>query len=88
MVAAPSQVWRMGDPAERDAALALRSARGNRLRKAIGWYRTHNRLYTGDAIAAPGQMVQLLDWAEFCCYLDEVRAARISHHGTKRGSTL
>jgi type IV secretory pathway TraG/TraD family ATPase VirD4 len=36
----------------------------------------------------PGQMVQLLDWTEFCCYLDEVRAARISHHGTKRVSRL
>ena len=36
----------------------------------------------------PGQMVQLLDWAEFCCYLDEVRAARISHNATKRASTL
>jgi conjugative relaxase-like TrwC/TraI family protein len=46
-----SEVWRMRDPAERDASLALRSARGNRLRKAIGWYRTHDRLHTGDAIA-------------------------------------
>jgi hypothetical protein len=31
-----SQVWRMRDPGERDASLALRSARGNRLRKAVG----------------------------------------------------
>jgi hypothetical protein len=46
-----SEVWRMRDPAERDASLALRSARGNRLRKAIGWYRTYDRLHTGDAIA-------------------------------------
>ena len=45
------QVWRMRDRAERDASLALRSARGNRLRKAVGWYRTHNRLHTGDQIA-------------------------------------
>ncbi len=45
-----SEVWRMRDPAERDASLALRSARGNRLRKAVGWYRTHGRLHTGDAI--------------------------------------
>jgi len=32
---------------------------------------------------APGQMVQLLDWTEFCCYLDELRAARLNggtHH--------
>jgi AAA domain len=46
-----SEVWRLRDPAERDASLALRSARGNRLRKAVGWYRTHDRLHTGDAIA-------------------------------------
>jgi conjugative relaxase-like TrwC/TraI family protein len=46
-----SEVWRMRDPGERDASLALRSARGNRLRKAVGWYRTHDRLHTGDAIA-------------------------------------
>ena len=46
-----TEVWRMRDPAERDASLALRSARGNRLRKAIGWYRTHDRLHTGDQIA-------------------------------------
>jgi len=46
-----AEVWRMRDPAERDASLALRSARGNRLRKAIGWYRNHDRLHTGDQIA-------------------------------------
>jgi hypothetical protein len=46
-----SEVWRMRDTAERDASLALRSARENRLRKAVGWYRTHDRLHTGDAIA-------------------------------------
>jgi conjugative relaxase-like TrwC/TraI family protein len=46
-----SEVWRMRDAGERDASLALRSARGNRLRKAIGWYRNHDRLHTGDAIA-------------------------------------
>jgi hypothetical protein len=43
-------VWRMRDPAERNASLALRSARGNRLRKAVGWYRDNDRLHTGDAI--------------------------------------
>jgi ATP-dependent exoDNAse (exonuclease V) alpha subunit len=46
-----SEVWRMRDAAERDASLALRSARGNRLRKAVGWYRNHDRLHTGDPIA-------------------------------------
>jgi hypothetical protein len=44
------EVWRMRDPAEREASLALRSARGNRLRKAVGWYRNNDRLHTGDAI--------------------------------------
>src|SRR6516164_9920921 len=46
-----SEVWRMRDPAERDVSLALRSARGNRLRKAVGWYRNHDRLHTGDQVA-------------------------------------
>jgi conjugative relaxase-like TrwC/TraI family protein len=46
-----AEVWRMRDAAERHASLALRSARGNRLRKAVGWYRNHDRLHTGDAIA-------------------------------------
>ena len=36
-----SEVWRMRDPDERDASLALRAAHGNRLRKAVGWYRNH-----------------------------------------------
>ncbi len=46
-----SEVWRMREPGERDASLALRSGRGNRLRKAVGWYRNHDRLHTGDPIA-------------------------------------
>ena len=45
-----SEVWRMRDPAERDASLALRSGRGSRLRRAVGWYRAHDRLHTGDQI--------------------------------------
>ena len=45
-----SEVWRMRDPEERHASLALRSGRGNRLRKAVGWYRNHDRLHTGDAV--------------------------------------
>jgi hypothetical protein len=44
-----SEVWRMRNPEERDASLALRS--GNRLGRAVGWYRTHGRLHTGDPIA-------------------------------------
>jgi ATP-dependent exoDNAse (exonuclease V) alpha subunit len=46
-----AEVWRLRDPAERDASLALRSARGHRLRQAVGWYRNHDRLHTGDAVA-------------------------------------
>jgi conjugative relaxase-like TrwC/TraI family protein len=45
------EVWRMRNPDERDASLALRSAHGHRLRTAIGWYRIHDRLHTGDPIA-------------------------------------
>ena len=45
------EVWRMREPQERDASLALRSGHGNRLRKAVGWYRNHGRLHTGDPIA-------------------------------------
>jgi ATP-dependent exoDNAse (exonuclease V) alpha subunit len=45
------QVWRMRDPEERDASLALRASHGNRLRRAVGWYRTHHRLHTGDQVA-------------------------------------
>jgi conjugative relaxase-like TrwC/TraI family protein len=46
-----SEVWRMRDPDERDASLALRSGRGNRLRKAVGWYRNTGRLHTGNEVA-------------------------------------
>ena len=46
-----SEVWRMHNAEERDASLALRSGHGNRLRRAVGWYRTHDRLHTGDPIA-------------------------------------
>jgi hypothetical protein len=52
-----SEVWRLRDAAERDASLALRSARGNRLRKAVGWYRNHDRLHTGDQIAMAADAV-------------------------------
>jgi conjugative relaxase-like TrwC/TraI family protein len=45
------EVWRMREAEERDASLALRSGHGNRLRKAVGWYRIHDRLHTGDPIA-------------------------------------
>lgn len=57
-----SEVWRMRDPEERDASLALRSGHGNRLRTAVGWYRVHGRLHTGDPIAmAADAMAAYLD---------------------------
>ena len=46
-----SEVWRMADPEERDTSLALRAARGNRLRTAVKWYRDNGRLHSGDPIA-------------------------------------
>jgi hypothetical protein len=45
-----SEVWRMTDSLERTASLALRDGEGNRVRNAINWYRTHDRLHCGDAI--------------------------------------
>lgn len=57
-----SQVWRMHDPAERDASLAIRNGRGNRLRRAVGWYRSHDRLHTGDQVSmAADAMAAYLD---------------------------
>ena len=46
-----SEVWRLRNREERDASLALRCGRGTRLRNAVGWYRSHGRLHTGDPIA-------------------------------------
>jgi ATP-dependent exoDNAse (exonuclease V) alpha subunit len=46
-----SEVWRMRDPAERSASLALRDGGPATLRHAIRWYRQHNRLHTGDPVA-------------------------------------
>jgi conjugative relaxase-like TrwC/TraI family protein len=45
-----SEVWRMRDPAERTASLALRDGEPDAIRKAVDWYRTHDRLACGDAI--------------------------------------
>ena len=58
-----SEVWRMRHKEERDVSLALRSAHGNRLGTAVGWYRTHDRLHTGDpvAMAADAQVAYLND---------------------------
>jgi hypothetical protein len=46
------------NPDERDASLALRSGHGNRLRTAVGWYRIHDRLHTGDPIAMAADATQ------------------------------
>lgn len=45
-----SEVWRMRDPAERTASLAVRNGGPKPLRRAVEWYRTHDRLHTGDAL--------------------------------------
>lgn len=45
-----SEVWRMTDPAERTASLALRDGEPEAALKAVDWYRTHDRLHCGDAI--------------------------------------
>ena len=45
-----SQVWRMHDHDERDASLAVRDGGPAALRRAVGWYRRHDRLHIGDAV--------------------------------------
>ncbi|NTY60122.1 MobF family relaxase [Mycolicibacterium sphagni] len=46
-----SEVWRMQDPEERSASLALRDGGPAPVRRAIEWYRKNNRLHAGDEIA-------------------------------------
>jgi hypothetical protein len=46
-----SDVWRMHDREERAASLALRDGGPAVVRRAIEWYRKHDRLHTGDQIA-------------------------------------
>lgn len=43
-------VWRMNDPGERDASLAIRDGKGTQLAQAVGWYRDAGRLHTGDPV--------------------------------------
>ncbi len=45
-----SAVWRMRDSDERAASLALRNGGPASVRRAIGWYRTHDRLRCGDQV--------------------------------------
>jgi conjugative relaxase-like TrwC/TraI family protein len=44
------EVWRMANPEERTASLALRDGGPKAVRRAVDWYRTHDRLHCGDAI--------------------------------------
>ncbi|KAA0094706.1 AAA family ATPase [Mycolicibacterium sp. P1-18] len=46
-----SEVWRMRNPEERAASLALRNGELEAVRKAVDWYRDHDRLRCGDQIA-------------------------------------
>jgi hypothetical protein len=46
-----SEVWRMRDPQERSASLALRDDGPAPLRRAVEWYPGHDQLHTGDPIA-------------------------------------
>jgi len=46
-----SEVWRMRNPDERAASLALRDGGPSAVRRAVEWYRRHDRLHTGDPIA-------------------------------------
>ena len=46
-----SEVWRMTDPAERSASLAVRDGGPAPVRRAVGWYRRQDRLHTGDPVA-------------------------------------
>ncbi|GAA2790749.1 MobF family relaxase [Mycolicibacterium pallens] len=45
-----SEVWRQHDPAERAASLALRDGGPAPVRRAVAWYRDHDRLACGDQI--------------------------------------
>lgn len=46
-----SEVWRMRNPAERAASLALRNGEPQAVRTAVDWYRDNDRLRCGDQIA-------------------------------------
>ncbi|KAA0089924.1 AAA family ATPase (plasmid) [Mycolicibacterium sp. P1-18] len=45
-----TEVWRMHDPAERSASLAMGQGGPAPVRRAIGWYRDHDRLHSGDQV--------------------------------------
>ena len=45
-----SEVWRMHDPDERSASLAVRHGGAAAVRRAVGWYRRSGRLNVGDEV--------------------------------------
>jgi hypothetical protein len=45
-----SEVWRMSDREECQASLPLRGGEAKDVRRAVDWYRTHDRLHCGDEI--------------------------------------
>jgi AAA domain len=51
------EVWRMRDPEERSASLALRDGGPAPRRRAIDWYRTHGRLHRGDPVTMAHDVV-------------------------------
>ncbi len=52
-----SEVWRMHDPEERDASLALRDGYQNTVNRAVEWYRQNNRLHCGDEVTMAADAV-------------------------------
>lgn len=46
-----SEVWRMRDPEERAASLAIHDGTPARLAHAVDWYRNQQRLHTGDPVS-------------------------------------
>lgn len=59
-----SEVWRMTDPAERTASLALRHGGAAALRNAVRWYQHHDRLHTGDAVTMANDALEA--WRADC----------------------
>jgi hypothetical protein len=55
-----SEVWRMRDPEERSASLALRDGGPAPRRRANKWYLTHDRVHSGDPIAMAADALRLI----------------------------
>lgn len=53
-----SEVWRMRNPEERAASLALRNGGPKPLRRAINWYRSQDRLRCGDPVTMAHDALQ------------------------------